>query len=459
MSIFIISKILIVKNYYLLKKTINNFSSAIFHDAGSNRRLTFQCLYCSIATARRPYANTNVGQQILNLGHNMRPLHPYKRLFERCNTVFPEPVLKWSVVNYDTHQTQMFASRSAALLHQKTIAGPSQIFFHCFETQMARLNFSTEPSQSLDQLLKERAQELRDSYRYLRLWVSGGSDSMTALNSFIKNNIYVDEIVMHLYDNDELNSSPIFMKKAVIDVAIPFIQKNFDQLKNTKITVYRSNLDTLSQWHVNPDTLGEIGHIDCLDRLGGQLRLPTTGAMSTLEEPSVSSWCDIIGGQKTKICLRNNRWYVYDIDVSFLSSILATTTEDFFISKSVPTLFLKTAWNLRRHCQSRGMTAEEIDNWCLAKNKVIESQRHYNMAIGRISLPDCSYHKLTTAMLEKDETHWLGRTNSRDSRVVQIYFENKKLLALDSQFANESGYLSRFYSLDDGLSYDSFGIW
>lgn len=388
----------------------------------------------------------------------MRVSHPYKSLYQRTNEIFPDPVVQWSLTRYDTNQTQIFNSRSAALLQQKIIAAPSQIFFHCFEKQMGRLDFKIEPEQSLDQLLKARAQELRDTYRYLRLWVSGGSDSMTALYAFVKNNIPVDEIVMHLYDNDGVNADPMFMKQAVVDVAIPYIQQNLPHLPHTKITVHRSNLDTLSQWHVDPHTLGEIGHIDCLDRLGTQLRLPTTGAMSIYDIPPTGPWCDIIGGQKTKICLRNNRWYVYDIDTSFLSSIIATTTEDFFISRTVPNLFLKTAWHLRKYCESHNMTSEEIDRLCTQQTKDINSLRHYNMAIGRVPLPDCSYHKLTSSMLQDDESVWLTKTNSADCKVTQIYLENKKLL-IDSHLANTTGYLSRFYCLNDGRSYDSFGIW
>lgn len=385
----------------------------------------------------------------------MQLIHPYKKFYDRANDAFPGPALQWSVTRYDTNQTVLFNSRSAALIYQKNTPAPTQTFFHFFERQMSRLDFRTEPSRSIDQLLKERAQELRDSYKYLRLWVSGGSDSMTALHSFLKNHIHIDEIVMHLYDNDVLNSTPIFMKESVLDVAIPYIHQHQDQLKNTKITVYRSNLDTLSQWHVDPDLIGEAGHVGCLDAMGTQLRLPTSGAMAVLREPDTHSWCDIIGGQKTKICLRNNRWYVYDIDVSFLTSALATTTEDFFISRSVPTLFLKTAWTLKKYFQSRAMSSDEIDQWCLLKINDAETRRLYNTAIGRIPLLDCSYNKTSPGMLESDESVWVRMTNSAASSVTKIYLENKKLLSLD----NTTGYISRFYCLDDGKNYDSHGIW
>lgn len=49
-------------------------------------------------------------------------------------------------------------------------------------------------STSLKQLYKKRAQQLRDSYDYLILFYSGGSDSWTIFKTFIDNNLFVDEI-------------------------------------------------------------------------------------------------------------------------------------------------------------------------------------------------------------------------------------------------------------------------
>ena len=49
---------------------------------------------------------------------------------------------------------------------------------------------------SLNQLYKERAQQLRDSYKYLILYYSGGSDSHNILMTFINNNIKLDEIIV-----------------------------------------------------------------------------------------------------------------------------------------------------------------------------------------------------------------------------------------------------------------------
>lgn len=57
-------------------------------------------------------------------------------------------------------------------------------------------DWSIEPLESLESLYASRAQEIRAKYDYLVLHFSGGSDSGNILETFIKNNIYLDEILI-----------------------------------------------------------------------------------------------------------------------------------------------------------------------------------------------------------------------------------------------------------------------
>lgn len=58
-----------------------------------------------------------------------------------------------------------------------------------------KLTWKIEPSLSLDQLYKLRAEEIRDTYEHVILSLSGGIDSRTILETFYKNNIHIDEII------------------------------------------------------------------------------------------------------------------------------------------------------------------------------------------------------------------------------------------------------------------------
>lgn len=56
----------------------------------------------------------------------------------------------------------------------------------------------TDPTISIKELYRIRAQQLRDRYDYIRLEFSGGGDSTTALYSFVNNGIHIDEVVFRL---------------------------------------------------------------------------------------------------------------------------------------------------------------------------------------------------------------------------------------------------------------------
>lgn len=68
------------------------------------------------------------------------------------------------------------------------------ITYHFFDSAYKNLDWNNEPSESLTELYRQRAQQLRDKYDYLILSFSGGSDSTNILNAFIDNNIKLDEV-------------------------------------------------------------------------------------------------------------------------------------------------------------------------------------------------------------------------------------------------------------------------
>ena len=399
--------------------------------------------------------------------------NPYQELFQRKNSVFPGAPIYWSVVQYShTHQRTFFKTKLEAMMYEKSSPVPAQGFFHFYENQFNRVVTATEPEKSLSTLLKERAQELRDSYQYIRLWLSGGSDSMTALQAFVDNNIYIAEIVIHLYDNDDINQDDRFGKRALIDAAIPYLQTHQDQLKNTKINIYRTDINTLERWHLDTNSTGEPAHLYGFDSQVLQFRLTTTGAMLIHQTPDAASWCDIIGGTKPRLRLKDNQWYLYVADSSLLSIQVAETTEDFFVSKSVPTLFLKTAHLLKNYLEALNLNEEEVKLWNANYEK---TSKKYNQVIGRILLPDSAYVKLLGSgsnkfQLDADNQYWTSINGQATARVNKIFQHNLNTFLNTHQYVLNDmpdralvnrtikSYLSKFYCLNNGLMYDSAEI-
>ena len=86
-----------------------------------------------------------------------------------------------------------FISKLEALRYN-TCAGSGNLEFYFHNHIWENFNRELLGKIPLTQLYKERAQQLRDTYNYLVLHYSGGSDSHNILHTFLTNNIKLDEI-------------------------------------------------------------------------------------------------------------------------------------------------------------------------------------------------------------------------------------------------------------------------
>jgi hypothetical protein len=115
--------------------------------------------------------------------------------------------------------------------------------FSCFD-------WTVPVPESIDELYKRRAQQLRDKYDYVSLFFSGGLDSTNVLHAFIDNDIRLDEIVMYkprCYVHDP--SSSILGRNLFSEIdlaATPHLQKYIGG-KDIKVRTifYEDVLDTL----------------------------------------------------------------------------------------------------------------------------------------------------------------------------------------------------------------------
>jgi hypothetical protein len=91
-----------------------------------------------------------------------------------------------------THVNKVQALLEASRLNQTGIK--TEILYHWNHRSFNNFNPYLLGKVSLEQLYKERAQQLRDKYDVLILYYSGGSDSHNVLQSFLKNNIKLDYV-------------------------------------------------------------------------------------------------------------------------------------------------------------------------------------------------------------------------------------------------------------------------
>lgn len=93
---------------------------------------------------------------------------------------------------YICHQKE-FESKIQALMFSKISGKPVQWHFNneVFESYP----WHVEPELSLDQLYDARARQIREQYDYVILSYSGGADSNNVLESFLRQGLFIDEVV------------------------------------------------------------------------------------------------------------------------------------------------------------------------------------------------------------------------------------------------------------------------
>jgi len=107
----------------------------------------------------------------------------------------------------------------------------------------SRYNWTQEPAESLKELYKKRAKELREQYDYIVLFYSGGYDSANMLYAFLDNGMYPDEIC-RVDSRFDTVSHRYYEKIQFLDKKLEKIEKQYPQIKIRRI----DNADLVCNW-------------------------------------------------------------------------------------------------------------------------------------------------------------------------------------------------------------------
>jgi hypothetical protein len=105
----------------------------------------------------------------------------------------PNPELGYYVCN-----DIAFTSKIEACIYSTKNNKPIQWFFN--DELFGRNHWSVEPEETLDQLYNKRSKSIREKYDYIALSYSGGADSHNILESFLRQNLFIDEILVNVFE-------------------------------------------------------------------------------------------------------------------------------------------------------------------------------------------------------------------------------------------------------------------
>ena len=173
---------------------------------------------------------------------------------------------------------------------------------------------------------------------------SGGADSTTMLNTFLRNGIHIDEINSYRFslDNNFNNTSNIEINNHVI----PYFNELRKQIPKTKFTVADYGKEYFEPI-INEDWFS----------------LRSTTALRYFHDynllDNVTNFCNLYGELTPKLTFYNNKWYAIFTDSVFREYLVLKNLEFFYSSSDLPSLNAKQTYILKNYCKNNNITNEK----------------------------------------------------------------------------------------------------
>ena len=205
--------------------------------------------------------------------------------------------MKW----YYTCNNKTFTSKIKAI--NENVDTGHGVFFHA-NTTWDNFDFSIEPEPSWYDLLKQEAKYIRDTYSHIRIWYSGGADSHLVLQSFVDNNIHVDEICC-------MKSGIGDADYEINEYAIKQIKKY--NLQKTKITIIEPGAEDYANYYSKNWTQKDVPEWNYHFRMIYHNNL-------SMDHNRKNNCINVFGAEPPRLIYKNNKWYMYFMDADIEES-------------------------------------------------------------------------------------------------------------------------------------------
>jgi hypothetical protein len=191
---------------------------------------------------------------------------------------------------YRVGEFKFYNKLEAIKMHSRSGIHPHWDFnedvFSCY-------NWTVEPPEDILELYRKRAQQIRDQYDHIVLMYSGGADSQAILDTFMSNDIKLDEIATFM-NYQATGDKDNFLNAEVWRVALPHleqIKQKHSYLKTRLIDLTTLTLDYYNPDQTTPDWIYDLNNFFT----------PNCAARDSIGV-KVKEWADIIN-QGKKLCI------------------------------------------------------------------------------------------------------------------------------------------------------------
>lgn len=283
-------------------------------------------------------------------------------------------------------------------------------------------DWTKEPVDSIHSLIDQRVLKLRNKYDYVCLWYSGGFDSHTLLNSFIRTKSKIDEIIIYgkPWIKDILHSEHVFASeyiKHIKNTYYPDVKINLVMLSNK---IHQGLYNSFgSDWIYN-DCQNSFSYVKSSRGLGLQYQPEFANLRHQLNR------IDICGTDKPRVNLANGKWYATLPDTAIMAWFDAAC-DLFYMCPDATEIYIKQCWNAIKWFESLPHCSHEL----VHEVQALQRPTYYaawNMSIGR----DDVYHEIAKHGLTKkfytqgakslDSLHYVHSNNLHaESDTYKIY--------------------------------------
>ena len=339
-----------------------------------------------------------------------------------------------------------FYNKLQALDHGKT----SGVSFHVNDDE-----YESTPRReyNLKKLLKQRARQLRDKFDYIRIWYSGGKDSLTIIDSFLEAGCKIDEIAT-------IYTSPTGNEYSLCD--IEYTVADYDlKSRGLSRTKYKSTLETYKKMYVDiEDFFYKISNGEMWLRSSRQNAVYTLWPETLSQTKNGMMVAEITGDQRPYVYKKDGKIWFYFLD-TVLSHIGSPNTEDFYVTPDMPELMVAQAQGLSEYLDSITTSAAEWNKLASMpkiqdKNILKEFANSYgrNMPTHDI-LQTNIFGKLINDVEYSNYKHQsaAGELQSSDQGKIILDHFNQQISKMHNKYnfdnyVNPVGCYSKFHSLD-----------
>jgi len=207
-----------------------------------------------------------------------------------------------------------------------------KITCNAFDDSFLSFDFSAEPSKTLHELIDERCYQIRDKYPYIKLWFSGGTDSTTILNGFIRNNIHIDEIVV--YSQSLTNNYAHLGNYELNTFTLPYLKDLSKRLTKTKFTSYWVGFEQYEKI-LTDKWFEQKSDLDLRSMFAPRMR--------------GNNFCNLYGDFHPCVEKVGNKFFDIQYDTNNINNYNHRNIELFFTSSDLPELHAKQCHMVKNH--------------------------------------------------------------------------------------------------------------